>query len=86
MIRLYFSGGTILLLPFLREAYYLPMQDALGLPKTELGVLMSALGVSSMIFYFPGGLPSDQDPPGKLITFSMFSTGLFGLYFNSSPS
>ncbi len=30
MIILSFSGGIIFMLPFLREVYYLPMQEAFG--------------------------------------------------------
>jgi MFS family permease len=39
-----------------------------------------------MILYFPGGWLADRYSPRKLITFSMISTGLLGLYFASFPS
>jgi len=55
MLCLCLSGGVIYLLPYLREIYYLPMQEALHLTNTQLGVLMSAFGVTAMISYFPGG-------------------------------
>lgn len=86
MICLSFSGGVIFLLPFLREVYYLPLQNALGLSNTELGVMMSTFGITSMILYFPGGWMADRYSPRKLISFSMVGTGLLGLYFASFPS
>jgi sugar phosphate permease len=86
MLCLCLSGGVIYLLPFLREIYYLPMQEALQLTNTQLGVLMSVFGVTAMISYFPGGWLADKVGPKRLITISMISTGLAGLYFATFPS
>ncbi len=86
MICLCLSGGIIYLLPYLREVYYLPMQEALHLTNTQLGVLMSVFGIMAMISYFPGGWLADKVGPKRLITISMISTGLAGLYFAAFPS
>lgn len=81
MTCLCLSGGIIYLLPYLREVYYIPLQEALQLSNTQLGVLMSAFGVAAMISYFPGGWLADKISPRKLITISMLSTGMAGIYF-----
>lgn len=86
MTVLSFSGGIIFLLPFLREVYYKPMAEAMSLSNTELGVMMSVFGFTSMIAYFPGGWLADRYSPRKLITGSLISTGLVGLYFSTYPS
>jgi nitrate/nitrite transporter NarK len=86
MACLCLSGGLIYLLPFLREVYYLPLQEALSLSNTELGFLMSTFGATAMICYFPGGWLADRISPRKLITVSMLSTGVVGLYFATFPS
>ena len=86
MACLSLSAGAIFLLPFLREVYYLPLQKALGLTNTQLGVLMSVFGTTSLIFYFPGGWLADRFSSRKLITFSMLATGVAGLYFATFPS
>ena len=86
MTCLSFSAGAIFLLPFLREIYYLPLQRALGISNTQLGVLMSVFGTTSLITYFPGGWLADRFSPRKLITFSMLATGFAGLYFATFPS
>jgi nitrate/nitrite transporter NarK len=86
MTCLCLSGGIIYLLPFLREVYYIPLQKALNLTNTQLGVLMSVFGTTAMISYFPGGWLADRISPRKLITISMLSTGIAGLYFVSFPS
>lgn len=86
MICLCLSGGIIYLLPYLREVYYLPLQDALGLTNTQLGVLMSVFGVTAMLSYFPGGWIADKVSPRILISISMTATGLAGFYFATFPS
>jgi nitrate/nitrite transporter NarK len=86
MACLCLSGGIIFLLPFLREVYYIPLQKALGLTNTQLGVLMSVFGATSLLTYFPGGWIADRVSPRKLISFSMLATGLAGFYFATFPS
>jgi len=86
MACLSLSGGLIYLLPFLREVYYLPLQKALGISNTQLGVLMSVFGAAALVSYFPGGWLADRVSPRKLIAFSMLATGLSGLYFATFPS
>jgi nitrate/nitrite transporter NarK len=85
MACLCLSGGLIYLLPFLREVYYIPLQEALKLSNTELGVLMSTFGAVAMVCYFPGGWLADRVSSRKLITLSMVATGLVGLYFATFP-
>jgi MFS transporter, GlpU family, inner membrane protein len=86
MACLSLSGGAIYLLPFLREVYYLPLQKELGVTNTQLGVLMSVFGATSLITYFPGGWLADRVSPRRLITFSMLATGIAGFYFATFPS
>ncbi len=86
MACLCLSGGIIYLLPFLREVYYLPLQKALQVSNTQLGVMMSVFGAAAMISYFPGGWLADRVSPRKLITLSMVATGISGFYFGTFPS
>ena len=46
MTILCLSGGVIFLLPFLREVYYIPMQEAFGYNNTQLGIQMSVFGAA----------------------------------------
>ena len=86
MACLCLSGGAIFLLPFLREVYYIPLQRALDLTNTQLGVLMSVFGAVSLLTYFPGGWLADRVSSRKLISSSMLATGLAGFYFATFPS
>lgn len=85
MAVLSISGGIIFLLPFLQEVYYKPLSAALDLSNTEVGSLMSAFGVTSMLCYFPGGWLADRVSPRKLIASSLLVTGALGLYFSTFP-
>ena len=79
------SGGIIFLLPFLQEAYYRPLMDALAIDNTQVGSLMSAFGVTAMLSYFPGGWLADRVSPRKLLSSSLLLTGASGLYFATFP-
>ncbi|MFT5609323.1 MAG: nitrate/nitrite transporter NarK [Parvicella sp.] len=86
MTVLCFSGGIIFMLPFLREVYYIPMQDAFGYTNTEMGLMMSLFGLVSLITYFPGGWLADRFSPRKLMASGLLATGLAGFYFATFPS
>ena len=85
MLVLGISGGIIFLLPYLKEIYYRPLADALGLSNTQVGLMMSAFGVTALISYFPGGWLADRYSPRALIATSMITTGLLGFYFATFP-
>lgn len=81
-----FSGGIIFMLPFLQEPFYIPLAEALDLNNMQVGSLMSVFGTTALISYFPGGWLADRVSPRKLITLSLLSTGIAGLYFSTFPS
>ena len=74
------------MLPFLREVYYIPMQEAFAYSNTQMGVLISVFGTVSLLSYFPGGWLADRFSPRKLMASSLMMTGLAGLYFATYPS
>ena len=86
MIVLSISGGTIFMAPFLREIYYKPMQEAMSLSNTEMGMLMAVFGTVGLLTYFPGGWLADRISCRKLVTTGMVTTGLSGLYFATFPT
>lgn len=80
------SGTVIYLLPFLREVYYDPLKEALGLSNSQSGVLMATFGFTSMLAYIPGGWIADRVEPRLLIAGALISTGLLGFLFSTFPS
>ena len=71
--------------PFLREVYYIPMQEAMELSNTQMGMLMGVFGAVGLLTYFPGGWLADRVSSRKLITLGMITTGASGLYFATFP-
>jgi predicted MFS family arabinose efflux permease len=72
-------------LPYLKEVYYRPLADALGLSNTQVGLMMSAFGDTALISYFPGGWLADRFSARALISLSLLCTGLLGVYFATFP-
>jgi nitrate/nitrite transporter NarK len=86
MVLLCLSGSIIYWLPFLSEIYYVPMQDAFGFSKTQIGVLLSVYGFVSLISYFPGGWLADRIAPRILISTALVITSAGGFVFSTFPS
>ena len=56
------------------------------LDNTQIGLMGSAFGLASMIFYWPGGWLADRVSPRALITLSLVATGLLGFWMATLPS
>ncbi|MCP1109990.1 sugar phosphate permease [Lachnospiraceae bacterium PF1-21] len=79
------AGGLITKLPYLRETYMEPLQQATGATKTQLGMIMSAYGIVNFICYFPGGVLADKFSSKKLIVISCIGTALTGFWYWTMP-
>jgi sugar phosphate permease len=86
LIVLCLGGGCIYILPYLSVYLYIPMKDALHLDNLQLGLMQSAMGFTSMIFYWPGGWMADRFSPRKLISFSMVVNALLGFWLATLPA
>ena len=85
MVCLCVSGGVIYMMPYLREFYYIPLQQALDLSNIQMGKLSSVYGVTAMLAYVPGGILADRVNFRALLTFSLVVTGIAGLFFATFP-
>lgn len=85
LILVAIAGGLITKLPYLRETYMEPLQQATGATKTQLGLIMSAYGIVNFICYFPGGVLADKFSSKKLIIVSCIGTALAGLWYWTMP-
>jgi sugar phosphate permease len=79
------GGGSIYILPYLNAYFYIPMKDAMHLTNTQIGQMSSAMGITAMIFYWPGGWIADRFSPRKLLTFSLLINGLLGFWLAAFP-
>jgi MFS family permease len=85
MAALCWSGSAIYFLPFISETFYVPMQNAFGFDNTQMGMLMSIFGTTSLIAYFPGGWLADKFSPRRLITVALLICGFAGFYMATLP-
>lgn len=79
------GGGSIYILPYLSSYFYIPMKEVMHLSNTQLGMMGSVMGFTSMIFYWPGGWLADRYSPRKLLAFSFIANGMLGLWLASFP-
>lgn len=67
-------------------SYYVAFQTATGFTNTQLGLLMSVLGIASTILYLPGGYLADKFSPLKLMTIGLIGAGAVGFIIAQFPS
>lgn len=79
------AGGVIFKLAYLRDVFYVAMQDAFGFTNTQFGLMMTAFAVTQFIAYLPGGWITDVVPVKYLVPVSLVSTGLCGFWLATYP-
>ncbi|WP_095194261.1 MFS transporter [Pseudomonas sp. Irchel 3A7] len=80
------GGGTIYKLANLKDAFYVPMQEFMGLTHTQIGLLLSANAIIATALFVVGGMLADRFDTRKLIPVGLLGTGSLGLYLASFPS
>jgi sugar phosphate permease len=79
------GGGTIYKLANLRDAFYVPMQEFMGLSHTQIGMLLGANAIIATTLFVVGGLLADRYDTRKLIPLGLIGTGSLGLYLATFP-
>lgn len=79
------GAGIIFQLPYIRETFYVPIQNAMNLSNAQMGLLSSGYATMSLSSYFIGGIIADKFSARKLLTFSFIATGALGLWFSTFP-
>lgn len=79
------GAGIIFQLPYIRETFYVPIQNAMDLTNSEMGLLSSGYASVALVSYFIGGVIADKFSARKLLTFSFLATGILGLWFSTFP-
>ena len=80
------TGAAIIFqLPYIRETFYVPIQNAMNLSNAQMGLLSSGYATMSLFSYFIGGIIADKFSARKLLTFSFIATGVLGLWFSTFP-
>lgn len=80
------GAGIIFQLPYIRETFYVPIQEGMNLTNKQMGLLNAGYSTMALLSYFVGGLIADKFSARKLLTISFIATGLLGLWFASFPA
>ncbi len=80
------GAGIIFQLPYIRETFYVQIQEAMQLTNAQMGMLSSGYATMATLSYFVGGIVADKFSARKLLTFSFLATGALGLWFSTFPS
>ncbi|HBC90845.1 MAG TPA: MFS transporter, partial [Lactococcus sp.] len=77
------GAGIIFQLPYIRETFYVPIQEAMNLSNAQMGELSAGYATMATISYFIGGLVADKFSARKLLTFSFLATAVLGWWFST---
>lgn len=80
------GAGTIYKLGFLKDAFYVPMQEFMGLSHTQIGVAMSIAGWISTFGFLAAILVVDRISKKIMIPASLLGISVCGLMLSTFPS
>ncbi len=87
LLLLIVGGEAIFFLPFVLPRIFRPtVLQSFNLSNTELGFAFSVYGTVGVLSYFLGGFFADRFPAKYLMSISLCSTGLLGLWMSYIPS
>lgn len=85
VLILVFYGRNVMLVPYMKDVYYDQLILALNISNQQLGILTSAVGITSIFGYLFGGIIADKVSTKKVMIISGFSAGLVTLWYATLP-
>ena len=79
------GAGTIYKLGFLKDAFYVPMQEFMGLTHTQIGTAMSIAGLISTFGFLVSIYLTDRVSKKIMIPLSLSGIGLLGIALSTFP-
>lgn len=80
------GAGTIYKLGFLKDAFYVPMQEFMGLSHTQIGTAMSVAGLISTFGFLASIYLTDRVSKKIMIPLSLISICVCGICLSTFPS
>ena len=80
------GAGTIYKLGFLKDAFYVPMQEFMGLTHTQIGTAMSIAGLISTFGFLASIYLTDRISKKIMIPMALIGICLCGLWLSTFPS
>ena len=85
LLVLMLIGGTMYKIYFLVDAFYVQMQDFMGLSHTEIGFIYSVAGWVSQFGFLAAAYFNDKFSKRKMMTFALIANGISGLFISTYP-
>ena len=79
------SGGIAFKLSSMKDMFYVPMQEFIGLTNTQIGGALSAYGIVQTIGLIAGIYVCDMFSKKYMIGFSLIGIGAVGVYLSTFP-
>lgn len=79
------GAGTIYKLGCLKDAFYVPMQEFMGLTHTQIGTAMSVAGLISTFGFLISIYLTDRVSKKVMIPMSLMGIGLLGIGLSTFP-
>lgn len=79
------GGGTIFKLPYLKDAFYIPMMEYFHLTHTQIGVTMSVYAFVQTFGYITSMYITDRFSKKKLLPIALGGVGVLGFYMTTFP-
>ncbi|WP_404321685.1 MFS transporter [Cytobacillus firmus] len=80
------GGGTVFKLPWLKDAFYIPMMDYFHLTHTQIGFTLTVYAFIQTFGYIISMYVADRFSKKKLMPVSLIGIGLTGFYLTTFPS
>jgi predicted MFS family arabinose efflux permease len=80
------GAGTIYKLASLKDAFYIPMRDVMGLTNTQIGNAMGIWSTVATVGFFFSIYLADRFSKKIMLPLSLIATGCLGLYLSTFPS
>lgn len=87
LIVLISIGSSIIYAPmYLKNVFYDPLMNALGVSNADLGLMVSMYGIAAMICYLPSGIVADKFRMRHLATWGFITTAILVWIYATLPS
>ncbi|MDR6998467.1 MFS transporter [Neobacillus niacini] len=80
------GGGTVFKLPWLKDAFYIPMMQYFHLTHTQIGVTLSVYAFIQTFGYLISMYVADRFSKKKLMPIALIGVGATGFYLTTFPS
>lgn len=75
------GAGAIYAVPYIKYVYYDALIESMSITNRQLGFLLTVYSISCILLYIPGGWVADRFSTKKILSISLFATGLLSFWF-----